>query len=773
MTTTFLLAHGARDTLIRQPGAEYDGISFADILARVKTPTAAEKTDADFIIPSTYKGHDGRAHDVQRQRGSYRLLAVDIDKGHPSKADVVEAIHTALGRCALLIYSSASATKAEPKWRALIPLKQPIPGAEYEDAQVALFDLLAAQGITCDGALARCGQPVFLPNIPPDRRKPNGDPAFYDSFICRDKTFDYEGSRLEVEVHSRREQERLAAEAAAVERAAREQERAQRRIDRPGDIDPMAEFNERHSISDLLLRYGYERRGSSSHYRSPHQTSGSFATRDYGTHWVSLSSTDAANSLGRAKTLGKHAYVWGDAFDLYTHFEHGNDIKAALRAYGAELRAQALLPPPQPPTDGLDDFDLVPVAEKQEARQEPLPEPAFVEPQDIPHADPPPEPKDWPTIFDNFDEASLPRRQWIYGHDYIRNFVSVIASAGGIGKTSLTIVEALSIIIGRPLLGVDVKEQTSVWIVNLEDPLVELQMRVLAAMKHFNIKPAEVEGRLFVDGEDTFELTLAAENRDGVSKNDAMLDLMIEKINKNKIGVVIFDPFVSTHAVNENSNSSIQQVVAMLRRLARETSAAVAVVHHVRKGNGDDAGIDSVRGAGSLIGAARAARIINRVSEEDALKLGVDPADARSIFRVDDGKANLAPPAHAAVYRRMVSVEIDNGEWIGVTTKFDPPDAFDGISAKDTRDFQKAVDEANENGNPFRESSQSSNWVGIKIAEMFEIELTDKKGKGRVLEMIRAWKKADVIRVEKAKDGIKGREIPIIVTGEPIALSEV
>ena len=134
MTTTFLLAHGARDTLIRQPGAEYDGISFADILARVRAPTAAEKTDADFIIPSTYKGHDGRAHDVQRTRGAYRMLAIDIDTGHPSKADVVEAIHNTIGRCSLLLYSSASATKAEPKWRVLIPLKQPISGAEYEDA---------------------------------------------------------------------------------------------------------------------------------------------------------------------------------------------------------------------------------------------------------------------------------------------------------------------------------------------------------------------------------------------------------------------------------------------------------------------------------------------------------------------------------------------------------------------------------------------------------------------------------------------------------------
>jgi hypothetical protein len=710
MSVTFLLAHGAHNTLIDFPGSDYDGISFGEILARVREPTGVEKTAADFIIPSTYRGHDGRAHDVQRQRGSYRLLAVDIDKGHPSKTDVVAAIHEILGRCSLVVYSSASATKAEPKWRALIPLKQPIPGSDYEDIQAALFDLLAEKGITCDGALARCGQPVFLPNIPPDRRKPDGQPAFYDYAIIKHTTFDVEGSRVEVEVHSRREQERLAAEAAAAERQAREQERAQRRINQPGDVEPMAEFNDRHSVSDLLLRYGYERRGSSSHYRSPHQTSGSFATRDYGTHWVSLSSSDAAAGIGRSKTLGKTSYVWGDAFDLYAHYEHKNDLKAAIRSYAGELRALSALPPPAPPTDTLDDFDVVPprqggtIPPYSDTRPAPVgtkfdPISTHAAPPEddpfaehIPVGDPPVEKSVGPTLLDDFNAADLPRREWVYGYDYIRKYVSVLASAGGIGKTSLITVEAIAIAIGRDLLGTKVKQQTKVWVINLEDPLVELKMRVFAAMKHYGITAEDLKGRIYLDGEDTFELTLAVETRDGVITNDAMLAAMINWVREREIGVVIFDPFISAHRVNENSNSSIQTVVAMMRKLARETNASVMVVHHVRKGNGEDSSIDSVRGAGSLIGAARAARVVNRVSEDDAVKLGVAPLEARGIFRVDDGKANLAPPAHAAVYRRMIGVEIDNGEWVGVCVPFDVPDEWEGMTEKVVNDMLRIIE---------------------------------------------------------------------------------
>ena len=148
-------------------------------------------------------------------------------------------------------------------------------------------------------------------------------------------------------------------------------------------------------------------------------------------------------------------------------------------------------------------------------------------PADIPAADPPAEPPEWPTPFDQFDASQIPRRQWIYGFDYIRQYVSVLASAGGIGKTSLITVEALAIATGRDLLNTKVKEQANVWIINLEDPVAEMHMRTLAAMKHYVIKPADVRGRLFVDGEDTFELTLAAETRDGLIKNDAMLDAII------------------------------------------------------------------------------------------------------------------------------------------------------------------------------------------------------------------------------------------------------
>jgi RecA-family ATPase len=181
-------------------------------------------------------------------------------------------------------------------------------------------------------------------------------------------------------------------------------------------------------------------------------------------------------------------------------------------------------------------------------------------------------------------------------------------------------------------------------------------------MLHFNIAPEDVEGRLFLDAGRDMQIMFASQGRDGIEVHDELVDYMIRKIDQHEIGVAFIDPWVGANQINENDNVAMNAAVAAVRRVCDATDCSVGLVHHIRKTNGDEATVDSVRGAGSLIGAARAARVINKISQEDALKLGVSEQESLGIFRVDDGKANLAPPAAKAVYRRMVGVQLPNGE---------------------------------------------------------------------------------------------------------------
>ena len=380
---------------------------------------------------------------------------------------------------------------------------------------------------------------------------------------------------------------------------------------------------------------------------------------------------------------------------------------------------------------------------------------------------------EWPTPYTMFDALSLPRREWVYGYDYIKKYISVTASAGGIGKTSAIIVEALAIATGKDLLGVQVKQQTNTWIINLEDPISEMQMRTLAAMQHYGITPDDVTGKLFMDGEDTMQITLAAEGRDGLIQNDELLAFMIRKIKANNIGVVILDPFVSAHLVNENNNGSVQAVVAMLRKLARDTNSSVQLVHHIRKGNGDDATVDSVRGAGSLISAARAARVINRITPEDAQALGVDEQESLGIFRIDDGKANLAPPSDKATYRRMVSVEIANGERLGVATEFKLPDLFDGITSKDLYKVQRTVAKAEENEQAYRSDVRAKNWIGQAVAEQLNLDIDKPGDKARAKAVAKQWINTGSLKIADIPSKRHGRDVPCVVVGEWVHWEEV
>lgn len=366
---------------------------------------------------------------------------------------------------------------------------------------------------------------------------------------------------------------------------------------------------------------------------------------------------------------------------------------------------------------------------------EPTPQPEFQKPDD--EAAP-----DFPSAFTDFDAAAIQPRQWIYAHHYLRRFVSVLASAGGIGKTSLQVVEALAICTGRPLLGEEVKSPCNVWIVNLEDPFDEMQRRILAAMQHYNIAPDEVRGKLFLDAGRDFQMVFAQETRDGVIPNEALIDHLNAKIPERNIGCVFIDPFVGAHQVNENNNVSVNFVTDKIRKIADETNCAIGLVHHTRKGNGIDADIDSVRGAGSLIGAARAARVINRMSKEAAQAAGVPLAEAKAVFRVDDGKNNLTPPAESATYRKMVGVQIANGEWVGVAEAYELPDEWAGMTPDVVNNILDMIDAGTTPGEESYYSARpqdKTRWVGKVILNYPFLNADNQKSELQAKLIIKKW----------------------------------
>jgi RecA-family ATPase len=191
------------------------------------------------------------------------------------------------------------------------------------------------------------------------------------------------------------------------------------------------------------------------------------------------------------------------------------------------------------------------------------------------------------TPFRAFDPTTIPMRRSILRHYYLK-FVSTTVAPGGVGKSTLCLLEAISIATGRNLTGTAPGERLKVWYINGEDPIDEIHRRVAAICIHHGIDQRELEGWLFLTSGRDMEIVLVEQARDGTKIHQHVVQQLKGTVRENDIAVVIFDPFVSCHRVSENDNNAMDRVVKLWAQIADQTGCAVELVHHARKTGGND-----------------------------------------------------------------------------------------------------------------------------------------------------------------------------------------
>ena len=172
-------------------------------------------------------------------------------------------------------------------------------------------------------------------------------------------------------------------------------------------------------------------------------------------------------------------------------------------------------------------------------------------------------------------------------------------------------------------------------------------------------------------------LVIAKATKDGAVVRLPDIEAIIERVQAEGIGLLIVDPFVETHDVDENNNAQIKAVAAMWREVARRGDCAVVIVHHTGKppSASPDAWTGSLsasRGASSLGGVARIMRTLFAMSQSDADKFGLVADERRLWVRLDDAKANLSLAFSSARWFKRVSIIIANGEEVGTQAPGDP-----------------------------------------------------------------------------------------------------
>src|ERR1700687_1847973 len=349
------------------------------------------------------------------------------------------------------------------------------------------------------------------------------------------------------------------------------------------------------------------------------------------------------------------------------------------------------------------------------------------------------------------DEASLPLWEFLYGSHLLRKTVSGTAAMGATGKSSLSIVEALAMTTGRPLLKFSVpSEPLRVLLVNLEDNREAVDKRIAAAMKHHKLTPADVGGRLFTIAKGEMKFKIAMQSRSGsVMRIEPVIKGLIGFLIENKIDVFSIDPFISTHAVNENDNSAIRAVIEIYDEIAEAANCAVSIWHPTRKANGAEASIDSARGAGSFADACRSIRILETMTAAEAKKN--DLPKHSQYFRSFSGKLNFAPPTDKSDWFQIVSISLGNGgadlfgDDIGVVETWTPPvNEKQELSASEISDICRIV-----GGSEWREDVRASMWVGKAIATA--LNLSAEENKEKIKGILKTLLKDHVLRTKPGR----------------------
>lgn len=546
-------------------GHRYDGMTVRDLLT--VEHTSVPKDQARWFLCSTYLEADAREHKAQEERGRFVLLTFDLDHGNVDGRKLAAALDEFTGGAIRRIYSTNSATHDDKRWRGIVPLIQAERFDTWHALQLALARFLSQRlGVTVDAAAQRAGQVIYLPNTVPqsdDDKKPYKG----NSTRINGPLFDWRSAGaaadLVIQIMAEQEEEqRLREQKAAEARSRMAQVRAG---GADGERSVIERFNQAHDIETLLAAYGYAE-GPRNTWRSPQQTTSSYATKVFrdagGEYWVSQSASDAASGLGATAASGG---CYGDAFDLFAHYEHAGDRSKAIRAAADRL---GIKPPPSM-AKMLE--DMVRNAQAAALAATPATFPAIEEDaEDAEDAEPP------ANILPFVQASNLP--DWEPPRELIEGFITegsmtVIYGDSNTGKSFLMLDMAAHLVTGRPWFGRRIRQGAVVYLAaesprSIMDRSRAIEMHTGVSLEHLFITTCPID--LFDPNGSTMAVVETVRH--------------IQRTHGVEVVLIVIDTLARAMGAGDENKTQDMGVLVKHSDLIRQAlDTAIAYVHHTGK----------------------------------------------------------------------------------------------------------------------------------------------------------------------------------------------
>jgi hypothetical protein len=210
-----------------------------------------------------------------------------------------------------------------------------------------------------------------------------------------------------------------------------------------------------------------------------------------------------------------------------------------------------------------------------------------------------------------------PTRRWLVDGLWSRAAVGIIGGAPKCKKSWLGLDLAVSIASGTPCLGAfDVLEPGPALLYMAEDDARTVKARVAGICRHRELPLEELDVHL---------ITAPSLRLDREADCRRLAAIVAELAPR----VLVLDPFVRLHRLDENDAGHISGLLAYLRELQRRHDLAVVVVHHARKNGSAASSGQNLRGSGDFHAWVDSSLYLR--NKRDHLLLGVEHRAAPAI----------------------------------------------------------------------------------------------------------------------------------------------
>jgi hypothetical protein len=365
-------------------------------------------------------------------------------------------------------------------------------------------------------------------------------------------------------------------------------------------------FNRKHSVPEILERHGYTYHRRLERWSCPTATGapGIHAVPDHEGLWYSDHASDPLH--GRF-----------DAWVAHVVLDHGGDVDAAIRALALE--------PQRIEGDSRFGAGVGGGTAGREGntssggaapRGGQMFSPAIAK-----------------VRADLFENRPLPPEYVV--RDLLPRACGARVAEGGTGKTSLSIAEAVHIVLGRPLYGREVLRPGPVVFVTAEDEREVIEYRLHRVIEGMRLSPEQrrhVVDNLYIEDKSDTICRLVDVSLAGELTQSKAVDELVEAYRDIGPSLVNLDPQTYFGPGERMVNDGEAELMRAGRRLSRGLDCAVRFEHHTGKGNARTREVDQYAGRGGSAGAdnARFLQVLTVHRPDDKLEVPTD-IDSRDI----------------------------------------------------------------------------------------------------------------------------------------------